>query len=110
MDRSMDLVVDASIAMGWLVRSQATPLTYAARNALARDLGWVPAHFGIEIARSLRRLERRRLISPEIVDNAIARLHDLSLQQDAGEMLDRIATIVALARRHTLRVADAAYL
>jgi predicted nucleic acid-binding protein len=106
----MDLVVDASVAMGWLVRSQATPLTLAVRNALARDIGWVPAHFGIEIARALRKLERRKLISPEIVDNAIARLRDLSLKQDAGETLDRLATVVALARRHTLRVADAAYL
>src|SRR5206468_8423473 len=106
----MDFIVDASVAMGWLLQSQVRPVTEAAEKALADGIGWVPSHFGIEVIRTLRTHERRRLITPGVIDTALARLRDLSLKQDAGEMLDRLATIVALARRHTLRVADAAYL
>jgi predicted nucleic acid-binding protein len=106
----MDFVVDASVAMGWLLQSQVKPVTEAAEKALAHGIAWVPSHFGIEVIRTLRTHERRRLITPVIVDTALARLRALPLKQDAGEMLDRLATIVALARRRTLRVADAAYL
>jgi predicted nucleic acid-binding protein len=106
----MDFVVDASVAMGWLVRSQATPLTAAARSALADNVGWIPIHFVIEIVRSLRGLERRRVIASEIVDRALERLGTLPLRQDTTNALDLAPTIVMLARRHTLRVADAAYL
>jgi len=106
----MDFVVDASVAMGWLVRSQATPLTAAVRNALADNVGWVPSHFGIEVARSLRGLERRGVIPPEIVDQALEKLGALPLQQDASDTLALAPAIVMLARRHALRVADAAYL
>jgi predicted nucleic acid-binding protein len=107
----MDFVVDASVAMGWLLQSQADSLTIAAETALARNVfGWVPSHFGIEIARSLRRLERRKHIAPEVVDNAFAYLRELSLKQDDAGALVSLVPLVALARRHTLRVADAAYL
>lgn len=107
----MDFVVDASVAMGWLLQSQADSLTIAAETALARNVvAWVPSHFGIEIARSLRRLERRKLIAPEIVNNAFTRLLELPLKQDDADALASLAPLVALARRHTLRVADAAYL
>ena len=106
----MDFVVDASIAMGWLLQSQANSVTVAAENALDRNIGWVPSYFGIEVARTLRSHERRGLISAEMVEKAIARLRDLPLKQDADETLNRLATIVALARLHTLRVADSAYL
>jgi predicted nucleic acid-binding protein len=82
----------------------------AAENALADNVGWVPSHFGIEVILTLRRHERRKLIAPQIVDIGLVRLRDFSLKEDVGEMLDVLGTIVTLARRHTLRVADAAYL
>ena len=106
----MDFVVDASIAMGWLLQSQANSVTVAAENALDRNIGWVPSYFSIEVARTLRSHERRGLISAEMVEKAIAHLRDLPLKQDADETLNRLATIVALARLRTLRVADSAYL
>src|SRR5207249_3195629 len=98
-------------AMGRLLASQASLMTVAAENALAHNnIGWVPSHFGIEVARTLRNQERRGLITPEIVDNALTHLRELSLKQDVGATIAELATIVALARRHTLRVVDAGYL
>jgi predicted nucleic acid-binding protein len=106
----MAFVVDASVAAGWVLPSQADPLTAAAANALTRDIGWVPSHFGIEVARTLRRHERRGVIAPNIVDRALAGLRDLPLKQDSIRALDLAPRIVGLARGLTLRVADAAYL
>jgi predicted nucleic acid-binding protein len=106
----MAIIVDASIAMGWLLPSQANSLTVAAENALFHEIGCIPGHFGIEVARALRRQERRKLIAPEIVDEALRRLRALPLKQDMSETIGFLPSLIALARSHGLRVADAAYL
>jgi predicted nucleic acid-binding protein len=106
----MGVVVDASVAMGWLVQSQTSDLAVSVEDHIRTDDGWIPLHFGIEIARSLRRLERRGLLTPEFVDGALARLRRYPLRQDISDKFSNIEAIVGLARRHTLRVADAAYL
>jgi predicted nucleic acid-binding protein len=106
----MALVVDASVALGWIARTQATALTDAALSAVVREFGCVPAYFGIEVARALRTLERRNLLTAEVVDIGLAHLRALPLREDSSKVLDRTPEIVALARCHGLRVADAAYL
>lgn len=106
----MDFVVDASIAMGWLLRSQTSRLTIAAEEALMDGSGWIPDHFGIEIARALRNHERRVLLRPSLLDEALFQLRRLPLKPDPERMLHRLADVVGLARRHGLRVADAGYL
>ena len=106
----MGLVVDASIAMGWIARTQATLLTDAALTAVAREFARVPAYFGIEMARALRNHERRNLLASDVVDAGLAQLRALPLREDAVKTLDAVPAIVALARRHGLRIADAAYL
>jgi predicted nucleic acid-binding protein len=106
----MALVVDASIAMGWIARTQATPLTDAALSLVAREFGCVPSYFGLEVARALRAHERRGLLAPDVVDIGLAQLQALPLREDGSRTLDRVQDIVALARRHELRIADAAYL
>jgi predicted nucleic acid-binding protein len=106
----MALVIDASIAVGWIARSRATPLTDAALAAVADEFGMVPAYFGIEVARALRTHERRNLLSADVIDIGLAQLRALPLREDRAKTLDRLQQIVVLARRHELRVADAAYL
>ena len=106
----MDFVLDSSVAMGWLLRSQTSRLTIAAEEALMEGSGWVPDHFGMEIARALRNHERRGLLSPSALDDALMYLRRLPLKPDPERMLHRLADIVGLARRQQLRVADAAYL
>src|ERR1700674_5069529 len=106
----MALVVDASIAVGWIARTQATPLTSAALSLVARESGRVPSYFGIEVARALRDHDRRNLLTADLVDMGLAQLRALPLRQDNSNTLDRVPDIIALARRNGLRIADAAYL
>lgn len=106
----MAVVVDASVAMGWLLRSQASALSRHVQEAVTADGGFVPAHFGLEVARTLRRFERHSQLSPDAVDGALARLRELPLTQDAVTGFGNIQVAVALARRHLLRIADASYL
>lgn len=106
----MAVVVDASIALGWLLLSQASSLTRAALAFVERESGWVPAHFAIEVVRTLRSHERRGLIAAENVDVAIILLRSQALKQDQVSAVEQMSTIVALARTHRLRVADASYL
>ncbi len=106
----MAVVVDASVALGWIARTQATALTEAALDAVAREFGCVPAYFAIEVAWALRSHERRNLLSADLVDTALAQLRSLPLREDSARSLDTVADVVALARRHALRMADATYL
>jgi predicted nucleic acid-binding protein len=106
----MALVVDASIAVGWIARTQATPLTLAALTFVAQESGHVPSYFAIEVARALRSQERRNLLAAEVADLGLAQLRGLPLTHDNINTLERISEIVALARRHDIRIADAAYL
>ena len=106
----MAIVVDASVAMGWIVPSQATPLAESALTAVTEDTGWVPAYFGIEMARGLRTRERRSLLTSERVDAALHTLRALPLRQDGTAALELVETIVALARGQSVRTADAGYL
>src|SRR5688572_5446893 len=106
----MALVVDASVAMGWVLRTQATQLSNAALSVVVREFGWVPRHFAIELARALRSHERRNLLAADIVDRALAGLRALPIREDTSNAIDRLQDIVTLTRRHGLRIADAAYL
>jgi predicted nucleic acid-binding protein len=50
------------------------------------------------------------LLAAEVIDIGLAQLRALPLREDGSKTLDRLHDIVSLARRHELRIADAAYL
>jgi predicted nucleic acid-binding protein len=106
----MAIVIDASIAIGWFTPTQAESITRAVLESLQNQPGMVPRHFALEVARSLRSLERRNLISPDFVDASLANLTALPLREDAVDTFHILPTMIAIARRHALRVADAGYL
>jgi predicted nucleic acid-binding protein len=106
----MVVVIDASVAMGWLVQSQATSLTEAVQREVTEESGLVPAHFGLEILRVLRHRERHNLMTAEDVDFGLRRLRALRLRQDDSDTLDLAERIVGLARSQRLRVSDAVHL
>ena len=106
----MALVIHALIAVAWIVRTQANAVSLAALSFVVRDSGSVPSYFGIEVARALRNQERRNLLTPEMVERGLVQLRALPLKQDDAKTLDRMGDIIGLARRHALRIADAAYL
>jgi predicted nucleic acid-binding protein len=106
----MAIVVDASVAVGWVVLTQATLLTRAALAYVGGNEGWVPSNFAIEVARALRNQERRGLLTPDKVSAGIALLQAQAIKQDQTNAVTRIDTVVGLARQYMLRVADASYL
>jgi predicted nucleic acid-binding protein len=102
------VVLDASAALAWMLRSQAT----SAATAFLRDAdAWtfeVPAIFSWEVFNVLVTLERRGSLSKTAYDEALAIYGRLDLRTN-GAVID-MDNLVALARRTGLSLFDAAYL
>lgn len=64
----MPLIVDASVAVAWFVRNQATSYTNRIRREARKERLHVPAVWPLEFANALRPLERRELLSEQQVD------------------------------------------
>lgn len=102
------VVLDASAALAWMLRSQATP----AATAFLRDGdAWtfeVPAIFSWEVLNVLVTLERRGSLSKTAYEEALAIYRRLDLRAN-GSTID-MDNLVALARRTGLSLFDTAYL
>jgi predicted nucleic acid-binding protein len=101
-------VLDASVAIAWVVSSQATPYTRRMRLRAKREPYHVLAIFAAEVANVLVVLERRGILTEHGSDAAadvLSRLdpivHDLSLG---------ISQLRAMAKRFSLSAYDATYL
>jgi len=104
-------VVDASVAVGWVVRSQASDgVLGLLESVVAGQPALVPALWTFEVANSLIILLRRRVIQEDQYERA---RHDLA---DLGMIVDEEGTRLALeeisrvARTYSLSVYDASYL
>lgn len=104
----MAFVLDASVAIAWVVSSQATPYTRRIRLRAKREPYHVPAIFAAEVANVLVVLERRGILTEhgsEAAADVLGRLdpvvHDLSLG---------ISQLRAVAKRFSLTAYDATYL
>lgn len=106
----MSLVIDASVAMGWLLSHQSNPMTLAALELVRDRGGLVPPHFALEIGRALRRRERSMVLSPAECDERIADLRALRLEVDPLHPMQALPAVTGLARAQGLRIADAGYL
>jgi predicted nucleic acid-binding protein len=104
----MAFVLDASIAVGWVVGRQATAYSRRLRLRARRESYHAPTLWRLETVNALRSLERRRAISSEAADTAADILermqpifHETSMP--AGELL-------RLARAFDLSSYDVSYL
>lgn len=104
----MPLIVDASVAVAWFVRNQATAYTDRIRRQARGERLHVPAIWPLEFSNALRQLERRKLLSDRQVDTII----------DLAEPLDIVVhkdtppprRLLAIARDRDLTAYDASYL
>lgn len=106
----MRIVVDASIAVAWAARNQATALTDAAASIVVEEGALVPAHFEVEVVNSLMMLERRGNLAMTLVEQAMQDYAYLEIHVDRLPQGRVAETILPLAIRHSLTVYDAAYL
>lgn len=104
----MAFVLDASIAIAWVVHSQATAYAKRVRLRAKREPFHVPCVFLAEVANALVVLERRGILAGTSADAAadvLSRLDPVVHQMNAG-----IAGLRNLAARFGLSAYDASYL
>ena len=104
----MAFVLDASVAIAWVVPTQATPYTRRIRLRAAREPFHVPVIFAAEITNVLVVLERRGILlerGAEAAADVLSRLRPI-----AHEVGLNISELRNLARRHGLSGYDAYYL
>lgn len=105
------LVVDSSVAIAWVVKSQANEETDRLLDQIsAGTLFWVPSLWPYEVANVLLSLMRRGKITPEQRGRAQAVLDALEAQIDDEGMRRGMPRTVGLADTYGLSVYDAAYL
>ena len=104
----MPLIVDASVAVAWFVRNQATGYTDRLRRQARAERLHVPAVWPLEFANALWQLQRRKLLSDRQADTII----DLAEPLDIVVHKDTPAPrrLLAVAREHGLSTYDASYL
>ena len=104
----MAFVLDASIAVGWVVAKQATAYGRGIRLRARREPYHAPALWRLEVANALRSLERRRAISSDAAEAAIGILD--RMRPAIHEALMPLVDLLRLSRRFDLSAYDANYL
>lgn len=104
----MAFILDASIAIAWVVSSQATAYTRRIRLRAKREPYHVPAIFAAEVTNVLVVLERRGILTEggaesaaDVLDRLRPIVHEISLG---------ISQLRSLASRYELTAYDASYL
>lgn len=102
-------MLDASVAVAWLVPGQATP----SADALLAEAGLhefeAPHIFPIEVRNALLRVERIRRSDPALTNEALEALSAYNIEIDAPPGPPTYDAILDLARREGLSVYDALY-
>ena len=104
----MAFVLDASIAIAWVVGSQATAYTKRIRLRARREPYHVPAIFAAEVTNVLIVLQRRGILTDSGADAAgdvLSRLRPIVHAIDLN-----ISQLRSLANRYGLTAYDASYL
>lgn len=104
----MPLVVDASVAVAWFARNQATDYTDRIRRLARGERLHVPAVWPLELTNALRQLERRKLLSDRQVNTIIELIEPLDIVVHKDIPPPR--RLLAVARDHDLSSYDASYL
>ena len=104
----MAFVLDASVAVSWVVGRQATAYSRRLRLRARREPYHAPALWRLEVVNALRSLERRRAMSADAATAAIGILD--RMQPAIHEATMPLADLLRLARRFDLSAYDANYL
>ena len=101
------MVLDASVAVAWLLEDEDVPDAFAPFGAVAEPGAVVPQLWHLEIRNALLAAERRGRIAPNQVAARLADLNTLPIHVDQEPDLD---AAMGLARDHRLTFYDAMYL
>jgi predicted nucleic acid-binding protein len=104
----MAMVVDASVAVAWFVKAQATAESERLLDRASRETVHVPPLWLSEFVNALVTLERRRRLPAAEVDDALRAIGDFDLVTERNGLTAE--ALASLARKHTLTAYDATYL
>ncbi|MQA87916.1 MAG: PIN domain-containing protein [Streptosporangiales bacterium] len=104
----MPIVVDASVALAWCFKDEATPSTDAVLDQVARDTAVVPSVWELEVVNALLVAERRARVTEFQVGRSIRLLGELPIVVDLTPT--DLRTVAAAGQRHRLSAYDATYL
>ena len=100
-------MLDASVAVTWLVDDEDSPVADAARWRIVDDGAFVPQVWHLEVRNALLVAELRRRISGGGTAERLKSLKELPIYTDLEPDLE---TSLELARDHDLTIYDALYL
>jgi len=106
----MPFVLDASVALAWLLPDEVSDAVDALADRIAEDAAVVPAIWTLEIGNALLTAERRGRISRKERDRCLQLLTAIQVAVDAPFPLAKLADLVKLASDHDLTTYDASYL
>lgn len=103
------LVIDASVALGWLLDDERTAASLQWLDELQHQRALVPPHFWLEVGNALQAAARRKRLAQEPlpVFDTLRRL-PISVDNESPALAARAA--IELAALHEIHVSDAAYL
>ena len=101
------LVIDASVAIAWLLDDEDTPDAVSSLAAAEDAETFVPQLWHFEIRNALLTAERRGRLDPDQIQGRLRYLNALPLKTDSEPDLE---AAMALARHHRLTFYDALYL
>jgi predicted nucleic acid-binding protein len=104
------LVVDASVAVSWLIAAEQSAATQRVLDRVGRDGAVVPGIWPLEVANVLLVAERRRKIAAAARAAALKLLSTLPVEIDPETATQAWAGTLHLAERFGLTAYDAAYL
>ena len=106
----MSIVLDASVALSWILADEADDRCNAALSAVADHGAWVPTIWRLEVANSLEQARRRGRIEMVDRDAGLRDLNDLGISIDPDTNTNAWTHTLDLATEFRLTVYDASYL
>lgn len=109
----MNFVLDASVALLWLVpQTNLAGVDYAdaVLTALQESQAVVPSLFALETANVVAKVESKGIVTEADSQRFIALLGQLNIATDQATMGQALGDTLNLARRYRLSAYDAAYL
>ena len=100
-------VLDASVAIAWLLDDEENPAADTARSRIVDGGAFVPQVWHLEVRNTLLVAERRERISAQGAVERLRSLRELPIYTDAAPDFE---TAFKLARGHRLAIYDAVYL
>jgi len=106
----MDFVLDASVAIAWVLRDEVSIVSEALLEAFETGNGYAPAIWPLEVANALLMAERGGRIPEGGATELLASLAQLEIDVEVVSTIDHLDVELALAREHRLTIYDASYL